>query len=223
MDLPGSIIAQDGVAGTNGVDGVNGIDGVNGVDGVSIVWLGNQAIAPATPNLNEAYYNTTSGQSFIWDGSAWQIIAQDGVAGTNGVDGVNGIDGINGVDGVSIVWLGNQAIAPATPNLNEAYYNTTSGQSFIWDGSAWQIIAQDGVAGTNGTDGVNGTNGIDGINGTNGLDGVSIVWLGSQATAPGSPTLNQAYYNTTTGQSFIWDGSAWNIFLKMVPLVLLEL
>lgn len=99
-----------------------------------------------------------------------------GADGTDGTDGTNGIDGTNGtdgVDGISIVWLGSFATAPLTPNLNEAYYNTTDGISYIWDGLAWQIISQDGIDGTNGTDGTNGVDGEKGADGTNGSDGLS--------------------------------------------------
>ena len=173
------------------IDGTDGIDGLDGLDGTSLVWLGTLATAPATPNLNEAYYNSTTLQSQVWDGTAWQTIAIDG---TNGSDGIDGLDGL---DGTSLVWLGSLATAPATPNLNEAYYNSTTLQSQVWDGTAWQTIAVDGLAGAN------GTNGVDGI------DGVSMVWLGSLGTAPGSPNLNEAYYNTATMQSQIWDGTAW--------------
>ncbi len=180
-----------GATGPAGATGATGPAGTNGTNGISITWLGSLAAAPATPNLNEAYYNTTSGQSFVWDGSAWQTVAQDGATGAAGTNGTNGTNGI------SITWLGSLAAAPATPNLNEAYYNTTSGQSFVWDGSAWQTVAQDGATGAAGTNGTNGTNGI------------SITWLGSLAAAPATPNLNEAYYNTTSGQSFVWDGSAW--------------
>ncbi len=60
-------------------------------------------------------------------------------------------NGLDGVDGVSLNWLGTLATAPGAPNLNDGYYNSSLGQSFIWDGTTWQIIAQDGGGLTPGT------------------------------------------------------------------------
>lgn len=120
---------------------LQGPAGPDGTDGLSVVWLGSLATAPANPKVNDAYYNTTDGISYFWDGSAWQVLARDG---QDGLDGVNGANGADGSDGLSIVWLGSFPTAPLTPNINEAYYNTTDGRSYIWDGTAWQILAQDG-------------------------------------------------------------------------------
>ena len=82
--------------------------------------------------MNDGYYNTTVGISYIWDGDSWEIFAQDGS------------DGSAGSDGVSINWLGSLASAPGTPQLNDGYYNTTVGISYIWDGDSWEILTQDG-------------------------------------------------------------------------------
>ncbi|PCI94373.1 MAG: hypothetical protein COB15_14360 [Flavobacteriales bacterium] len=62
----------------------------------------------------------------------------------------SGVQGIPGANGISIDWLGTftSATIPPTPSLNQAYYNSTVGKSFIWDGSAWQILAQDGTGAT---------------------------------------------------------------------------
>lgn len=63
-------------------------DGADGADGISIEWLGSLASAPLSPTLNQAYYNTTDGISYIWDGASWQIVAQDGADGADGVGGM---------------------------------------------------------------------------------------------------------------------------------------
>jgi len=75
-------------------------------------------------------------------------------------DFLNTVVGSQGDPGVSLVWLGDFAVAPPTPNLNEAYYDSVLEESFVWDGVAWQTIAKDG---------------IDGLDGTDGLDGVSVL------------------------------------------------
>src|SRR5690554_1239947 len=187
------------------------LDGADGNDGISINWLGTYTTAPASPVLNDSYYNSTDGVSYIWNGTAWQIVAQDGNDGAIGAAGPQGPQGpigntgpagAPGTNGVSINWLGTYTTAPASPALNDSYYNSTDGVSYIWNGTAWQIVAQDG------TDGIAGTNGLPGA------DGINMEWLGDFSNAPASPTLNQAYYNTTDGESYIWDGSAWQTVAK---------
>lgn len=116
----------------------------NASGGNNINWLGTLSSDPTNPEVNDAYYNDQDGNSYIWDGSTWNIMAQDGT------DGADGADGTDGVDGNGITWLGNLATAPSTPNTNDAYYNTTDGISYIWDGSSWNIMAQDGSGGTGG-------------------------------------------------------------------------
>src|SRR3989339_1807573 len=52
-----------------------------------------------------------------------------------------------GQDGLSIVWLGSFTEAPLSPNTNEAYYNSTEKKSYIWNGTSWEILSQDGADG----------------------------------------------------------------------------
>ncbi len=82
-----------------------------------------------------------------------------GPAGSNGIDGLDGVDGaigpqgpqgpagIAGTNGISINWLGTLTAVPINPSINDAYYNSTEGKSFIWNG-AWVILAKDGTATT---------------------------------------------------------------------------
>ena len=230
-----------GPEGPQGTQGEKGDDGQQGIPGVSIVWRGELATAPASPVLNWAYYNTTDKRAYIWDGSAWQMLAQDGATGATGADGVsiswrgefatapanpqlnwayyNSTQGVSyiwngsawqvlardGAPGTSMAWRGELATAPANPVLNWAYYNTADKKAYIWDGSAWQILAQDGATGATGATGADGTAGA---------DGVSISWRGEFAIAPDSPGLNWAYYNTTQGRSYIWNGSVWQVLVQ---------
>lgn len=80
-----------------------------------------------------------------------------------------GDSGVAGTNGTGVTWLGTSTTIPPVPNLNDAYYNSTLGISYIWDGTTWQTLAQDGsstalIAGT----GINITGGI--INNTGDLD-----------------------------------------------------
>lgn len=46
---------------------------------------------------------------------------------------------------------------------------------------------------------------------SDGKDGDSIIWKGSYATAPADPEYLWAYYNTTDGCSYLWDGTKWTV------------
>jgi hypothetical protein len=60
-----------------GEQGPQGADGSPGEDGISILWQGAFDSHPSDPSLNWAYYNTTDRTSYIYDGTAWQILYQD--------------------------------------------------------------------------------------------------------------------------------------------------
>jgi ABC-type branched-subunit amino acid transport system substrate-binding protein len=57
------------------------------------------------------------------------------------------LHGDDGTDGISIVWKGSLGSAPINPETNWAYYNSTEGMAYIWDGDSWEILAQDGADG----------------------------------------------------------------------------
>src|SRR5690554_2548023 len=156
---------NDGATGPQGPQGPignTGPQGSPGANGVAVNWLGSFATAPTSPALNDGYYNSTDGVSYVWNGTAWNIVAQDGSDGATGPQGPQGpigntgpagpagpqgSAGVNGTNGISIDWLGNYSSAPTSPGLNQAYYNSTDGVSYIWNGTTWQIIAQDGTGG----------------------------------------------------------------------------
>jgi hypothetical protein len=188
-------------------DGANGTDGTNGTNGVSISWLGTFASPPTSPTLNQAYYNSASNQSMIWNGTSWQLMAKDGTQGLQGPQGEN-----------AIAWLGNLTAAPISPTQNQAYYNSLDKTAYIWDSTAWQILAKDGEKGDQGIQGVQGAQGVQGPQGPQGIQGLqgqnAIAWLGNLTTAPTSPTKNQAYYNSIDKIAYIWDSTMWQILAK---------
>jgi len=105
-------------------------------------WQGSFASDPPNPQVNWAYYNTTDFKSYIWTGSTWMILTQDGNAGPAGPQGPAG---------VGITWKGSFTLAPDPAELNWAYYNSTDKRSYIYDGLNWQIMSQDGANGSGST------------------------------------------------------------------------
>ena len=179
------------------------------------VWKGSLPTAPSNPEVGWAYYNTTVKKSFIYDGSEWQIMAQDGT------------------DGTGITWKGELSSAPSNPKINWAYYNTIDGNSYIYNGTSWDYLAKSGRDGASGillwlgsydtvpenpSDGWAYYNTNDGIsyifsNGSWQIlskDGNGIIWKGVLSVAPESPELNWAYYDTTNQTSYIWNGTNWD-------------
>jgi hypothetical protein len=109
-----------GTTGPQGPSGPAGPQGVQGVDGLSINWLGNFVTAPSSPNENDAYYNSADGISYIWDGSAWQIIAQDGTSG-GGANTLNQAYNEGGLGAGRVITANNGAV-----EINNAGSNTTA-------------------------------------------------------------------------------------------------
>ena len=160
--------------------GTNGSNGNNGTNGDSIVWKGERSTAPSNPETNWAYFNTTDGCSYIWNGTEWNKLSEKGE---------------NGENGISIVWKGELLTAPANAELNWAYFNITDGCSYIWNGTKWDKLSEKGETGTTGETGANV---------------MSIIWKGELLTPPTNPELNWAYFNTTDGCSYIWNGTKWD-------------
>ena len=77
---PICLCCKNGTNGINGTNGTNGTDGIDGKDGTSIIWLGSFASADEieNPQPMNAYYNTTDGCSYIYDGEKWTLLAKSG-------------------------------------------------------------------------------------------------------------------------------------------------
>ena len=92
-------------AGCAGPSGIQGLQGIQGEPGISINWVGSLAAAPASPQLNDAYYNTADAKSYVWDGDNWETLAQDGAQGPQGIQGIQGIQGVQGEQGYGFAAL----------------------------------------------------------------------------------------------------------------------
>lgn len=81
---PIGLTGNTGIQGIQGQQGVQGNTGAAGLNGISLLWLGSYSATPTSPNLNEAYYDSSQKKSFVWNGTTWQILAQDGSPGPAG-------------------------------------------------------------------------------------------------------------------------------------------
>ena len=173
--------------------------GDKGDTGDSLVWLGSYANADdiEEPQNLWAYFNTSDGCSYIYTENGWQLFAR------------KGSDGATSSSTTGITWLGSfeDEYELPEPNPLDAYYNESTGSSYIYNGSVWILLAR---AGYDGADGQNGSNG------TNGRDGTSINWRGSYTSSSSvyNPQYLDAYFNTTENCAYIYNRYGWTVLAK---------
>ena len=171
-----------------------------GDNGKVMHWLGNHGSADdiSEPQYLDAYYNINDGCSYIWNGYNWEILSSRGLKGDKGD---------TGSDGLSISWLGSFESEEAIyengiyPEYLNAYFNITDGCAYIWNGNDWDKLSSKGDKGDKGDAGD---------------AGVSIIWRGSFASAAyiDNPVAMNAYYNTSDGCSYIYNGSEWQLLAR---------
>jgi len=127
--------------------------------------------------------------------------------------------GTGGSGGSGMTWTGTCSSTPVYAALSACTYG---GSSYITPvlttgvlppNSPWQVMALQGSVGPTGaagTPGSTGATGPTGATGANGTNGTPIVWLGSFSSAPSSPAVDNAYYDTTLKKSLVWNGTVWN-------------
>lgn len=174
----------------------------------SVIWKGSYSgpSALSNPRTNWAFFNTTDGCSYIYNGSAWTLLASKGAQGETGAQGKKGDKGSTGT---SITWKGSLGSAPLNPELYWAYFNAGDGCSYIFDGSNWTLLAQKGAQGIQG---LTGAPGLKGDKGDTGLDGKSFNWLGSFTDSnevPKNPNYLDCFFWEPGGCSFVFDGEDW--------------
>lgn len=115
---------------------------------------------------------------------------------------------------------------PNSPSVNEEF--TANGLTWIWTGSVWESkgaiisgptgptgpIGPTGAAGFVGSNGATGATGATGAQGATGPTGPTGATgptgkYTTQATAPTSPATGDAWFNTTDGRLYIWNGTSW--------------
>lgn len=128
---------------------------------------------PINPIVGQVYTNPISGDSWKWNGYAWDSlgnvnpIGPAGQTGETGATGPTGPQGATGPGGGTNYFL--QNTLPIDPSIGDRWYNTSTGLEsvYIYDGASFQWItpAIAGPAGSTGTQGATGPTGPTGISG----------------------------------------------------------
>ncbi|MBF0545531.1 MAG: carboxypeptidase regulatory-like domain-containing protein [Candidatus Riflebacteria bacterium] len=215
------------------------------------IWKGALTSQPSDPKNNWAYFNATDKNVYVFLNGQWQILSQSGTVGNSGLVGTTGLQGLIGPTGatgatgaqgalaIGIIWKGEFAYPPSVPEINWVYYNSIDKKTYIWTGTNWSIIVQDGIVGAVGLTGPTGATGnsgltgetgatgltgaigaigVAGATGTTGISGISILWQGALTIAPNNPKTNWAYHNSSDGNSYIWNGISWTILNQNGPI-----
>jgi formylglycine-generating enzyme required for sulfatase activity len=91
--------------------------------GLVVLWKGESESPPLGARINWAYYDTTTGNAYIYVfinyGISWQALPYDDV---------------------SLIWKGNASSHPVSPKINWSYYNSTDTKTYIYTGNEWREL-----------------------------------------------------------------------------------
>lgn len=192
-------------------------------------------IANISPNTGAGSFNTV--QTVASDPIYYLLSTQDNIGIPTDSSGNNGI--YTGANVVFSVLYNNQNVTNGWAfSLGEVYgvtvtqlSNTFSVTDIEFDVAHFDVVASKtgqvslirrvavfkskagatGPTGATGATGTTGSIGLQGETGATGTPGIGIQWLGTFQLPPENPTLNQAYRNSLTRESYIWNGSAWGL------------
>jgi hypothetical protein len=151
---------------------------------------------PASPQEGDAWYDSASGNLYVYYDSYWVEAA----SANDGPTGNTGSTGPTGPQGTSINVIGTVADTgslPPTGATNDAYIVTADGDLYIWNGSAWtsvgQIVGPQGPTGNQGDTGATGLTGSNGETGAVGNTGATGVTGLTGVTGATGPTGTDAF------------------------------
>jgi hypothetical protein len=154
---------------------------------------------PASPQEGDAWYDSASGNLYVYYDSYWveAASANDGPTGNTGATGSTGPTGPQGTSINVIGTVANTGSLPATGATNDAYIVTADGDLYIWNGSAWtsvgQIVGPQGPTGNQGNTGATGLTGSNGETGAVGNTGATGVTGLTGVTGATGPTGTDAF------------------------------
>jgi collagen type VII alpha len=192
-------VGNTGAQGETGATGNTGATGVTGVTGAEGQFAVAATTPPSSPAEGDAWYDSASGNLYIYYDSYWveAASANDGPTGNTGSTGAVGPTGATGAQGTSIDFKGTLANETALnavtgQEVNDAYILESDGNLWVWDGSAWndvgQIVGPQGNTGAQGPTGATGVTGANGNTGATGVTGAAGVTGVTGATGPTGAT-----------------------------------
>jgi hypothetical protein len=169
-------VAPTGATGPTGPTGVTGSTGSTGVTGIN--WRAafdfvEYNVRDVVQYNGSTYFCNTfiaSGDiaSHIPGSSArWDLLSGKGSTGSTGPTGATGQTGVTGDDGQFSVAA---TTPPASPEVGDAWYDSASGNLYVYYDSYWveAASANDGPTGNTGATGAVGNTGVTGITGDDG-------------------------------------------------------
>jgi uncharacterized protein YcnI len=204
-------IAPTGATGQTGPTGVTGSTGPTGITGIN--WRA--AFDFVEYNVRDVVqYNGSSYfcNTFIASGDVashipgssarWDLLSAKGSTGPTGVTGATGQTGVTGDDGQFSVAA---TTPPASPEVGDAWYDSASGNLYVYYDGYWveAASANDGPTGNTGATGATGATGPTGATGDDGQ--FSTV----ADTPPAAPEAGDAWYDASSGNVYIYYDGYW--------------
>lgn len=81
-----------------GIQGPRGIQGIQGAQGIDGTYWSVETSQPANPRVRDIYMNPTTGNVYVFNGTAWQLSGN--IKGSQGIQGNTGAQGPQGEQGV---------------------------------------------------------------------------------------------------------------------------
>jgi uncharacterized protein YcnI len=206
-----------GVTGATGVTGQTGATGLTGATGDDGQFSVAATTPPASPEVGDAWYDSASGNLYVYYDSYWveAASANDGPTGNTGATGATGPTGTTGDDGqFSTV----ADTPPAAPETGDAWYDASSGNVYVYYDGYWveAASANDGPTGNTGPTGPTGVTGSTGSVGPTGPTGTATLTRYRFVAAGGETGVSGADANSVT---LAYTAGYEQVFLNGVLLV----
>lgn len=199
---PTGATGPTGPTGSVGNTGPTGITGINWRAAFDFVAY---SVGDVVQYSGSTYYCNTaisSGDiaSHIPGSSArWDLLSSKGNTGATGVTGSTGPTGDDGQFSVAAT------TPPASPVTGDAWYDSASGNLYVYYDGYW-VEAASANDGPTGNTGATGANGLTGATGATGDDGqFSTV----ATTPPAAPETGDAWYDASSGNVYIYYDGYW--------------
>ena len=199
---PTGATGPTGPTGSVGNTGPTGITGINWRAAFDFVAY---SVGDVVQYSGSTYYCNTaisSGDiaSHIPGSSArWDLLSSKGNTGATGVTGSTGPTGDDGQFSVAAT------TPPASPETGDAWYDSASGNLYVYYDGYW-VEAASANDGPTGNTGATGANGLTGATGATGDDGqFSTV----ATTPPAAPETGDAWYDASSGNVYIYYDGYW--------------